>query len=62
MRGVDICMSVKYSIEMPDNCSADFWKILTNEFNVVLISRKHTIDGETLCVEVKILDSKQQNI
>ena len=55
-------MSVKYSTEMPDNCSADFWKILTNEFNVVLISRKHTIDGETLCVEVKILDSKQQKI
>ncbi len=55
-------MSVKYSIEMPDNCSANFWKILTNEFNVVLISRKHTIDGESLCVEVKILNSKQQNI
>lgn len=55
-------MSVKYRIEMPHNCSAIFWKVLTNEFNVLLISRKHTIDGETLCVEVKILDSKQQNI
>ena len=55
-------MSVKYSIEMPDDCSADFWKILTNEFNAVLISRKHTIDGESLCVEVKILDSKQNNM
>lgn len=55
-------MSVKYSIEMPDNCSANFWKILTNEFNVVLISRTHTIDGESLCVKVKILNSKQQNI
>ena len=55
-------MSVKYSIEMPDNCSADFWKILTNEFNAVLISRKHSIDGEVLYVEVKIIDSKQQNI
>ena len=62
MRGVDICVSVKYSIEMPDNCSADFWKILTNEFNAVLISRKHSIDGEVLYVEVKIIDSKQQNI
>ena len=62
MRGVGICVSVKYSIEMPDNCSANFWKILTNEFNVVLISRTHTIDGESLCVEVKILNSKQQNI
>ena len=62
MRGVDICVSVKYNIEMPDNCSANFWKILTNNFNAVLISRKHTIDGKTLCVEVKILDSKQQNL
>ena len=62
MRGVDICVSVKYSIEMPDNCSENFWKILTNEFNVVLISRKHSIDGETLYVEVKILDSKQNNM
>ena len=55
-------MSVKYSIEMPDNCSADFWKMLTNEFNALFISRKHSMDGETLYVEVKILDSKQQNI
>ena len=54
-------MSVKYSIEMPDDCSASFWKILTNKFNVVLTSRKHTIDGKVLCVEVKILDSKQHN-
>ena len=38
-------MSVKYSIEMPDNCSADFWKIFTSEFDAVLISRKHSIDG-----------------
>lgn len=56
-----MCMSVKYSIEIPNNCSAKFWKLLTNEFNVVLINRKHTIDGETLCFEVKILDSKQYN-
>lgn len=54
-------MSVKYNIEIPNDYSADFWKILTNEFNVMVINRKHTIDGETLCLEVKILNSKQHN-
>lgn len=30
-------MRVKYNIEVPNECAADFWKVLTETFNVILI-------------------------
>ena len=48
-------MSVKYNIELSDNISADFWKVLTKNFNVILIKKQHYIDGKILCIELKIL-------
>ena len=41
-------MTVKYKIEVPNELSADFWKILTENFNIVLTKRQHSIDGEKI--------------
>lgn len=32
-------MSVKYNIELSDDISADFWKVMTKNFNVILIKK-----------------------
>lgn len=50
-------MSVKYNIELSDNISADFWKVLTKNFNVILIKMQHYIDGKILCIELQILET-----
>ena len=47
-------MSVKYNIDAPNEYAADLWKILTENFNVILTKKQHSIDGETLYIEVKI--------
>ena len=47
-------MTVKYTIEVPNECSANLWKLLTENFNVILTKRQHSLDGETLCIELKI--------
>lgn len=44
----------KYTIEVQNECSADLWKILTKNFNVILAKRQHSIDGEILYIELKI--------
>ena len=48
-------MTVKYSIEVPNECSAELWKLLTENFNVVLSKRQHSTDGEILYIELKII-------
>ena len=47
-------MIVKYKIEVPNELSAEFWKVLTENFNIVLTKRQHSIDGETLYVDINI--------
>ena len=47
-------MTVKYTIEVPNECSAELWKLLTGNFNVILTKRQHSADGEILYVELKI--------
>lgn len=47
-------MTVKYSIEVPNEFSANFWKLLTENFNVILTKRQHSADGEILHIELKI--------
>lgn len=61
MQGVDICMTVKYNIEVPNECSADFWKTLTEKFDIVLTRRQHSVDGETLYIEGKITKIRPNN-
>lgn len=58
MRGADICMSVNYDIEVPNEYSADLWKLLTDNFNIILTKRQHSPNGEVLYVELKIIESK----
>ena len=53
-------MSVKYNIEVPDVCSAELWKILTNKFNIILTKRQHSFSGETLHIDVKIIEMKSK--
>lgn len=47
-------MTVKYSIEVPNECSADLWKLLTKNFNVILTKRQHSAASEILYIELKI--------
>lgn len=62
MQGVDICMTVKYNIEVTNECSADFWKMLTEKFDIVLTRRQHSVDGETVYIEGKIIKNKTKQL
>jgi len=53
-------MTVKYNIEMPNKYSAELWKFLTENFNVVLTKRQHSINGKILHFELKIIDTKNK--
>lgn len=55
-------MSVKYCIDVPDDYTGIFWEFLTQNFNVVLEKRQNSADGERLHVDLKILDSKLNDI
>jgi len=48
-------MTVKYTIEVPNECSAELWKILTENFNVILTKMQHSADGKILYIELKII-------
>lgn len=47
-------MSVNYNIEVPNECSAELWKLLTENFNVILTKRHHSVEGEILYIDLKI--------
>ena len=53
-------MTIKYTIEVPNECSANLWKLLTENFNVILTKRQHSIEGEIINIDVKITDIKIQ--
>lgn len=48
-------MTVKYTIVAPNEYSADLWKLLTDNFNVILTKKQHSVDGEILHIELKII-------
>lgn len=48
-------MIVKYTIKVPNECSASLWKILIENFNVILTKRQHSADGEILHIELIII-------
>ena len=58
MQGVDICMNINYTIEVPNEYSADLWKLLKDNFNIILTKRQHSSNGEVLYVELKIIEPK----
>ncbi len=47
-------MTVKYTIEVSNECSAELWKLLTEYFNVILTKRQHSADGSILYIELEI--------
>lgn len=51
-------MNINYTIEVPNEYSANLWKLLTNNFNVILTKKQHSLNGEILYVELKIIESK----
>lgn len=51
-------MNINYTIEVPNECSANFWKLLTDNFNIILTKRQHSPNCEVLYVELKIIESK----
>lgn len=51
-------MNINYTIEVPNEYSADLWKLLKDNFNVILTKRQHSPNGEVLYVELKIIESK----
>ena len=53
-------MTVKFKIEVPIELSADFWKIQTEIFNIVLTKRQHSIDGEKINIDVKVINIKMK--
>ena len=40
-------MTVKYKIEVPNELSADFWKTLTENFNIVLTKSGNIVEFQT---------------
>ena len=54
-------MIVKYKIEVPNELSAEFWKLLTKNFNVILTKRQHSVFDDTLYVELKITQEEISN-
>ena len=47
-------MTAKYNIEVPNEYSADLWKLLTENFSVILTKRQHSTDGKILYIELEI--------
>ena len=54
-------MSVKYNIEVPHDISADFWKFLNENFNVILLKKQRSIDGDILNIKLKIIENKNKS-
>ena len=46
--------TVKYTIEVPNECSADLCKLLIEKFNIILTKRQHSADCEILYIELEI--------
>ncbi len=51
-------MKVTYKIEIESKLSAQLWKLLTENFNCVLEKRQHSVDGESMHIQLKIISQK----
>ena len=52
-------MSVRYDIEVPCDMSADFWKFLNKNFNVIIIKKQHFIDNNVLEIKIRMIEIKK---
>ena len=51
-------MSTKYYIEVSDEYAANLWEILTENFNIILTKRQHSLDGSDCHISIIITDIK----
>ncbi len=51
-------MGVIYKIEVENDFSADVWKTITDKFHCVFEKKQHTLDCETLNVQLKNIGKK----
>lgn len=58
MQGVNIHISAKYYIEVSNEYASDFWEILTENFNVILAKRQHSLNGTDCHISIIITDIK----
>ena len=49
-----------YHIELPRQLAGSFWKLLTENYEVSLTRRQHSITGKDLNVELRIIGRKQE--
>lgn len=51
-------MNINYTIEVPNEYSANLWKLLTDNFNITLTKMQHSPNCEVLYVDLNITESK----
>lgn len=51
-------MSIKYTITMPNELSKDFLDYLTEKYDCKIDKIQHSVDGETLNVDVIVVNTK----
>lgn len=51
-------MNTKYYIEISNEYASNLWKILTENFNVILTKRQHSLDGSDCHISIIITDIK----
>lgn len=51
-------MSVKYTITIPNELSKDFFDYLTENYDCKIDRMQHFVDGETLNVDVIVVNIK----
>lgn len=54
LQGVDICMSVKYNIQIDKKLSPLLWNLLTENFNCIVDKIQHSENGEDLIIFINI--------
>lgn len=55
-------MSIKYTITMPNELSKDFLDHLVENYNCKIDKMQHSVDGETLNIDITVFNLKQNVI
>ena len=48
-----------YHIEVEREKASAIWSLLTEHFNMIIISRQHSLDGKDLNIHIRIIDKKK---
>lgn len=44
----------QYTIEMDAKLSAKVWKVLTENFEITVLERQHSLDGQELNISIRL--------